>query len=392
MKIAILEPGAWGSALGIILSKKGDEAKKQKTSSLCGANACISKVSSSATERAKTSEGGKEGTFFDFANARVNEVRFWYQTPAISLRVAKFRENDKLPGIKIPKKIFISSNLEKIIKKANLIIIASPSFNFRKTLLALKSFENLPPLLGIAKGLEKETLKVPSQIVEELLDNTPYAHLSGPGFARQVVRGKPAKEVIASRNKIFLKQLKELFKIKHQARRSRAKVKKKEPSSLLQVSTTTDLIGVQLAGALKNALAIGISLVEAGWQGLEVEKIKKGLIQLGLKEMIKIGKVMGAKRKTFLGPAGLGDLILTSTNPLSRNFQFGQALFSDAKRLRKEIIERKVTIEGFDNVFAFYKLGKIHKLDLPMINEIYKVIYKKTSPEKAVKNLINLAF
>jgi len=323
-KIAILEPGAWGTALGILLSRK-------------------------------------------------NTVNFWYEDSILSVKIDKFRKNEKIPGIKIPKKIFISLNLEKIIKNSNLIINASPSFNFRKTLLLLKNFKTLPPLLGIAKGIEKETLKAPSQIVEELLGNTSYAHLSGPGFARQIVRGKPAKEVIASRNKKFLKQLKELFKIKP-----------------LRVSTTTDLIGVQLAGALKNALAIGISLVEAGIHSLEVEKIKKGLIQLGLKEMIKIGKVMGAERKTFLGPAGLGDLILTSTNPLSRNFQFGQALFSDAKKLRKEIIERKITVEGFDNVFAFYKLGKIHKLDLPMINEIYKVIYKNTSPKKAVENLIKL--
>ena len=336
-KIAILEPGAWGLTLGILLSKK-------------------------------------------------NEVRFWYENPAIALKISKLRENDRLPDIKIPRDIFISFKLREVIKNTNLILVASPSFNFRKTLLTLKSFENLPrtekslgrglpPLLGIAKGIEKRTLKVPSQIVEELLSNTPYAHLSGPGFARQIIRGKPAKEVIASRNKKFLKQLKELFKIKP-----------------LRVSTTTDLIGVQLAGALKNALAINISLVEAGIQGPEVEKIKKGLIRLGLKEMIKIGKVMGAKRKTFSGPAGLEDLILTSTNLLSRNFQFGQALFSDAKKLRKEIIERKITIEGFDNVFAFHKLGKIHQLDLPMINEIYKVIYKKTSPEKAVKNLTALVF
>jgi len=322
-KIAILEPGAWGTALGILLSRK-------------------------------------------------NTVNFWYEDSVLSAKIDKFRKNEKLLGIKIPKKIFISSNLEKIIKNSDLIINTSPSFNFRKTLLSLRNFKNLPPLLGIAKGIEKETLKAPSQIVEELLDNALYAHLSGPGFAKQIVRGKPAKEVIASRNKKFLKELEELFKIKP-----------------LRVSTTTDLIGVQLAGALKNALAIGISLVEVKYQN---PGIKKALIHLGVEEMIKIGKVMGAERKTFLGPAGLGDLILTSTNPLSRNFQFGQALFSDAKKLRKEIIERKITVEGFDNVFAFYKLGKIHKLDLPMINEIYKVIYKKTPPEKAIKNLTNLAF
>jgi len=103
-----------------------------------------------------------------------------------------------------------------------------------------------------------------------------------------------------------------------------------------------------------------------------------------------VGKVMGAKRETFLGPAGLGDLILTSTNSLSRNFQFGKNLFLDANKMRRDIIERKITVEGFDNAFALYKFGKIYKLDLPMINEIYKVIYKKVSPEKTVKNLIEL--
>ena len=321
MKIAILEPGAWGTALGILLSRK-------------------------------------------------NAISFWYENPTFSAKLSNFRENEKLPGIKIPKKIFISPNLEKAIEDTDLIIVASPSFNFRKALRHLKRFKKLPPLLGIAKGIEKETLKIPSQIVEEVFPKISYAHLSGPGFAREIIRGKLAKEVIASKDKSLLEKLKELFKIKN-----------------LQISTTTDLIGVQLAGAFKNALAIGISLVEAKSQSPKTEK----LIQLGLEEMIKIGKVMGAKKETFLGPAGLGDLILTSTNPLSRNFQFGQSLYSNAEKMRKEIKERKITVEGFNNVFALYKLGKIHKLDLPMINEIYKVIYKKTSPEKTIKNLIKLA-
>ena len=328
-KIAVLEPGAWGTTLGILLSKKSD-------------------------------------------------VSFWYENRELALELSRARENEKLPGIKIPERILISPDLKEVIKNTDLIIIASPSFNFRKTLLELKKCRgqtsaDYPPLLGIAKGIEKETLKLPSQIVEEILGKIPYAHLSGPGFAREIIRGKPAEEVIASQNRSLLKKLKELFKIKP-----------------LKISTTTDLIGVQLAGALKNALAIGISLVEAGRPDPETKKIQKKLIYLGLKEMIKIGKVMGAKRKTFSGPAGLGDLILTSTNPLSRNFQFGKAILLDAEKMRKNIKERKITVEGFDNIFAFYKLGKIHKLDLPMINEIYKAIYQKVSPPKTVQNLIKL--
>ena len=324
MKILILEPGAWGTALGILLSRK-------------------------------------------------NKVNFWYEDSILSAKISKVRENEKLPGIKIPEKIFISADLKKIIPDSDLIIIASPSFNFRKTLLKIKNFRNLPPLLGIAKGIEKETLKLPSQIVEEILPNHPYAHLSGPGFAREIAKGKPAKEIVASQNRSLFKKLKEIFQIKP-----------------LKIFTTTDLIGVQLAGAFKNSLAIGISLVEADMENPEVEKIRPKLIEAGLEEMIKIGKVMGGKRKTFLGPAGKGDLILTSTSPLSRNFQFGKNLLLNAEKMRQDIKKRKITVEGFDSTFALYKLGKIYKLDLPMINGVYKVIYKKTFPEKTIKNLMKL--
>jgi len=324
MKIIVLEPGAWGSALGIILSKK-------------------------------------------------NQVGFWYQDQKFSFELSKFRENNRLPGIRIPREISISSDLKKNIKKADLILIASPSFNFRKTLLNLKKFKDLPPLLGIAKGIEKETLKLPSQIVEETCGKIPYAHLSGPGFAREIVRGKSAKEIIASESPTLLKKLKAHFQIKP-----------------LEISTTSDLIGTQLAGAIKNSLAIGISLVEAASQDPEIGKIRSKIIKLGLKEMIKIGRAMGGQEKTFLGPAGQGDLVLTSTNPLSRNFQFGKNLYLDAQKMREDIKKRKITVEGFDNTWALYKLGKIYKLDLPIINEIYNVIYKKTSPKKTIKNIIKL--
>ncbi len=323
-KILILEPGAWGTVLGIILSKK-------------------------------------------------NEVRFWYKNPRLSFKIERTRENKRLAGIKIPKKIFVSSNLENLVRDTELIIVASPSFNFRQTLFELKKLKKLPILLGIAKGLEKETLKFPSQIVEELFGETPYAHLSGPGFAKEIIQGKRAKEVIASKDRTLLKKLETLFKIKP-----------------LKPLITTDLMGVQLAGALKNTFSIGISLVEAGCGNPEMFSVKENLIKKSLEEMIKIGKVFGAKKETFLGPAGLGDLILTSGSPLSRNFQFGQAIFNDADKLRKEIQEKKITVEGFNSAFAFYQLGKIHQLDLPMIREIYKVIFKKVSPSKTIKNLIKL--
>ncbi|KPJ73652.1 hypothetical protein AMJ48_00345 [Parcubacteria bacterium DG_74_1] len=324
MRVAILEPGAWGTALGIILSRR-------------------------------------------------NKVKFWYENRKLALKINRSRNNEKLPEIKIPQKILISPDLVKTIQAAELIIIASPSFNLRRTLLKLKEFKNLPPLLGIAKGIEKETLKLPSQVIEEILGKIPYAHLSGPGFARQIIRGKPAEEVIASENRLLLKKIKELFRIK-----------------AFQILTTTDLIGVQLAGAVKNSLAIGISLTEVANLGLDNKQNRPELIKSGLKEMIELGKAIGAKEKTFLGPAGFGDLVLTSSDPLSRNFQFGKSIYLDADKMRQDIREGKITVEGFNNTWALYKLGRKYKVDLPMINEIYKVIYKKVPPTKTVKNLIKI--
>jgi len=325
MRIAILEPGAWGTALGVLLSKR-------------------------------------------------NKVKVWYEDKKLALKIDRSRKNEKLPEIKIPQKILISPDLAKTIQAAELIIIASPSFNLRRTLLKLKEFESLPPLLGIAKGIEKETLKLPSQIVEELLGRIPYAHLSGAGFAKEIIRGKRAEEVIGSDNIALLKKLEEVFQIK-----------------LFKIPITTDLLGVQLAGAIKNSLAIGISLVEAAVPNSKINKIRPKLIRQGLNEMIKIGETMGATKKTFLGSAGLGDLILTSTNPISRNFQFGKNLLLDVHKMRKDIRERKITVEGFDTTRALYKLSKKYKLDVPMINEIYKVVYQRVPPTKTVKNLIKIA-
>ncbi len=323
-KILILEPGAWGTALGILLSKK-------------------------------------------------NKVCFWYEKPELSFKIDKFRTNERLPNIKIPQRIFVSCDLEKLIKGTDLIIVASPSFGLRDTLKKLRRFKGLPPLLGIAKGIEKETLKVPSQIVEEVLGRIPYVHLSGPGFAKEIANGKEAKEVIASKNKALLKFAEGILKIKP-----------------LEIHTTTDLVGLQLAGAFKNALSIGISLVESKCGNPEILKTKDSLIEYGLEEMVRLGRAMGSKKETFFGPAGLEDLILTSSNTLSRNYQFGQALLLDADKLRKAIKERKITVEGFDNAFALQKLGQIHKLNLPMVEEIYKVIYKRVSPIKVIDNLIRL--
>ncbi len=322
-KILVLEPGAWGTTLGILLSRK-------------------------------------------------HKLSFWYEKPSLALKISKLRENERLPGVKIPEKILVSSKLEKVINNQDLVIIASPSFNFRRTLLKLKKFDKLPPLMGIAKGIEKESLYLPHQIVKKILGNVPYAHLSGPGFAREIIKGRKAKEVIASKDACLLEKLKKIFQIAN-----------------FDISVTQDLIGLQLAGALKNVFSIGIGLIEAKNPIPEPKKTKKILFRLGLEEMIKIGEKLGAEAKTFRGPAGLGDLILTSS-PLSRNWRFGYDLFKNASETRKLAEEKIITVEGFDSSLSVFQLAQKHKIKLPFVSEIYKVVSGKVFPEKTIKNLIKL--
>ena len=323
-KITILEPGAWGITLGILLSRN-------------------------------------------------HEVLFWYSDKDLAEEIGKNRENERLSGTKIPRKISVSSDLGKSLDRSDLIIIAASSFNFRDTVERLKKFGNLPPLLGIAKGIEKGTCLLPSQIVKDVLgERVSYCHLSGPGFAKEIILGRKAQEVIASENPEILGDLKELFTV-----------------SPLEIFTTQDVIGLQLAGAFKNVISIGIGLIEAKNPVPAPEKTKKTLITLGLEEMIKLGRKLGAEEKTFRGPAGLGDLILTAS-PLSRNWQFGREIFKYCPAILQAAKEKKSTTEGFNSVSGVLQLAKKYSIDLPIISEIHKVIYGEISPTEAIENLVTL--
>lgn len=321
-KIIVLEPGAFGTVLGILLSKK-------------------------------------------------NEVIFWYQDAKLASQIAQVRINNRLPKVLIPKEILISSDFKKVISNANLLIVATPSYALHELLGKLKKYKNLPPLLGLAKGLENNSCLLPSQIVQKYLKEIPYAHLSGPGFANAIAQGKATKEIIASDDRFFLKEIKRIF--------SNIKI--------LEIETTKDLIGLQLAGALKNVVAIGMGIAESE---IKEQSAREKLLAVGLEEMIKLGVAMGAKKETFQGSAGLGDLLLTSSDE-SRNYQFGKKIFSEEfLEIKKRIRGKKFTSEGFHSAKAAFLLGRRYKVSLPFINEIYYAIFKNRKPEKTHKNLLKL--
>ncbi len=249
--------------------------------------------------------------------------------------------------------------IEKI-KDSNLIIIAVPSFAIREVLEKFKPFYSGQPILGLSKGIEKETEYLPHQIIREILGRVKYAHLSGPSFALEISKNLPTKVSLAL-NFNHKKNFKEFFKL-----------------SNFKIEFTQDLIGVEVGGAFKNIIAIlaGVS------DGLNYgHNFRSSLILEGFKEMTKLGEKLGAKKETFFGAAGLGDLILTSTSLQSRNYRCGLDLAKKRKILKKE------TVEGIHTVFAVYHLAKKFSLFLPVAESVFKIIYQNKSPQKVLDKL-----
>lgn len=299
------------------------------------------------------------------------KVRLWDRDPNLISEAKKTRINTKYsnPEIKLPKEVFLSNDLEETIKDSDLVLLAVPSFAVRGMCQRISNF-SLPPILMISKGMEKETSLLPFQIVEEVLGKRDVLHLTGAGYGKEVHKNIPVTEALASRNENLLREVKSLFE-----------------TDWLTIKTSTDLLGVQLAGALKNVMVIGIGLAEGG---KENPTVRDGLIKEGVREMTELGKVMGAKEETFGGPAGKGDLEI-SADSNSRNYRLGQALLEKGlDEVQKELEEKGITVEGFHTAWAAYRLAKKHGVKLPIIGEVYEVIYERKGPKASAERLIEL--
>ncbi len=299
------------------------------------------------------------------------KVKVWDRDSQLINEAKKTRQNLKHsdPAITLPQEVLLSDNLEEITNGSYLTLLAVPSFAVREICQKISGF-TFSALLMISKGMEKNTSLLPFQVAEEVLGKIDILHLTGAGYGKEVHKKIPATETLACRDENLLKEIKSLFE-----------------TDWLVIKTSTDLLGTQLAGALKNVMVIGIGLAEAGKENQEV---KAKLIEEGVQEMIRLGKVMGAKEETFWGPAGKGDLEI-SADPLSRNYRLGQSLAEKGiDEVQKELKEKGITVEGFHTAWAAYRLAKDKNVQLPIIEEVYKVIYEKKSPKASAESLIRL--
>lgn len=285
--------------------------------------------------------------------------------------LAKDRINQRyLPGQALPDPISVTSNLKKAAEFSDLILLAVPSHAFKNTLVGLKPHVK-PKDLKIAwatKGFNPEDGSLLHQVVADVFSaDIPAAILSGPTFAGEVAANFPTAITVASTKIEFANQLAEIL---HTDR--------------FRAYTSSDIIGVEVGGAVKNVLAIAAGIADGLGFGANT---RAALITRGLNEIMRLGVCLGGKQETFIGLAGLGDLVLTCTDNQSRNRRLGLAL-GLGKGMADTVYEIGQEIEGISTAKETYLLAKRHNIEMPIVEQTYKVLYENLNPLIAVQNLL----
>jgi glycerol-3-phosphate dehydrogenase (NAD(P)+) len=260
---------------------------------------------------------------------------------------------------------------EEALADKDIVMMVVPSHVFRDVLKNLKPY--LKPdmrLIAATKGIENDTLKIMSQVVEDVLPkeySDLFACLAGPSFAREVIVKQPTAVTIACRNLRHAEVLQRLYS-----------------TEFFRVYISDDLVGVQLCGALKNVIAIAAGAADGLGFGLNA---RAALITRGLAEITRLGVAMGANPMTFAGLSGIGDLVLTSTGDLSRNRTVGMKI-GQGMTIEEITSGMDMVAEGIKTSISSYELAKKTGVEMPIISQVYEILYQRKDPKKAVKELM----
>ncbi len=296
-------------------------------------------------------------------------VRLWARSSFHARLLSEERENKRyLPGVRIPAEVEISTDLAQVLEGARLVVIAVPSQAVREVARLGRAL--LSPgsvVVNTAKGLEQASCLRLSEVISEELPGVPLAVLSGPSHAEEVGRGMPTAVVAASASPEVASFVQDVFM-----------------SPSFRVYTSTDLVGVELGGALKNIIALGAGIAEGLGYG---DNTKAALLTRGLAEIARLGVALGANPLTFLGLAGVGDLVVTATSIHSRNRRAG-ILIGQGFSLEEALREVGMVVEGVETTRAAYRLAEEKGVEMPITAETYKVLFEGLPPREAVSNLM----
>lgn len=313
---------------------------------------------------------GSWGTALSIAVAdNGHEVKIWDINPDHIKAMQTTRRNDKyLGGVTIPDNIEPSSDVAYCLKDADVLVIAVASQAYRSVMKAHGEFiDDKTVIVNVAKGIENGSLLRISEVIAEFKPNNPFVCLSGPSHAEEVSHRLPTTLVSASKSKETAELIQDLFSTEY-----------------LRVYTNPDVVGVELGGALKNIIALAAGITDGMGFG---DNAKAALMTRGIREITRLGVKLGAKVDTFTGLSGVGDLIVTCTSMHSRNRRCGIMI---GEGLTRKEAEEKVgmVVEGIYATRAAYDLSKKLSVDMPIVDELYKVLYEDSDAKEAVKRLM----
>lgn len=329
-RVSVIGAGSWGTALAISLARKGVD--------------CV----------------------------------LWARSPDAALELREKRENYRyLPGFPLPDAMRITSSLRDAVCAADVLLMVVPSHGMRDVLKSIDGIlhesgrtGSIRAVISASKGIENTTLLTMTQVMDQVLPANLHgslAVLSGPSFAREVAQGLPTAVTIAACNAELASDLQRLFSTDN-----------------MRAYASTDLMGVQLAGALKNVIAIAAGICDGMGLG---DNARAALITRGLAEIARLGVRLGASPMTFAGLAGLGDLVLTCTGALSRNRHVGLEL-GRGLRLKDIIANMNMVAEGVRTCASAWDLARLHRVSMPITEQVYRVLYEDRDSRVAVRELL----
>ena len=362
-KVTVLGIGQMGMVCSAIMSESqsGGQSRRESTAFAIASQESLSGINFASPTAAPTSLRPI--------------VRLWGHNPDETAHLSQARRSDRLPGMILPDNIKVIIKAREALADADVVISAIPVQYSRSVWDAIGGF--VPPkaaVLSVAKGIENGTLLRPTQIIAEVLaDNPdtasrPLGTLSGPTIASELARCLPATMVSASDNEAFRKYVQVLF-----------------TTRWMRIYTSQDLIGVELAGAMKNVIAIAAGILDGLQAG---SNAKSALLSRGLAEISRLGLAMGASPDTFFGITGVGDLATSCFSPEGRNRTCGEAL-GRGKKLDDYLAHSRSVVEGVATTRSVVDLARKFKVDMPITTAVHAVLFEGTDAIDAIGQLMN---
>ncbi|WP_138416940.1 NAD(P)H-dependent glycerol-3-phosphate dehydrogenase [Aquibacillus sediminis] len=324
-KIAVLGAGSWGTALALVLADNG------------------------------------------------HEVRLWTHNQTHADEINHERENTRyLPGVSIPDQIQVNNDLKRVVRGVSTVVLVVPTKAIRDVCNQLaEALDHKVTLIHGTKGIEPKTFKRVSEIIDEELSNKFYEEvvvLSGPSHAEEVSKRQPTTITASSLNMNEAEKAQDIFINEH-----------------FRVYTSPDMVGVELGGALKNIIALGAGISDGLAYG---DNAKAALITRGLAEIARLGASMGANPLTFIGLAGVGDLIVTCTSIHSRNWKAGN-LLGKGNNLDEVLEQMGMVVEGVRTTKAAYEFSQKQGIEMPITSGIYQILFEEEKPKDVVDQLMS---